>query len=114
VAVGGRPRRGPAFDRDKDLWCVLYGNPPLYFMDRGTWTARRAGIERREGAMGPWLRRVAGRRMASHRFVTTDRRVQEVTFDGGGTVVVNFGDQPYALPDGRTVPAKGWITADGR
>jgi hypothetical protein len=104
----------PAFDRDKELWCVLYGNPPLYFMDRTTWTARRAEIQRREHGLGPWLRHVAGRCMRSHRFLTADHFVQEATFDDGSTAVVNFGSQSYELGDGRTVPAQGYLTRLGR
>lgn len=46
-------------------------------------------------------------RMLRHRFVDPNRfEVQETEFDTGLHVVVNFGDEPCALPDGRTVKAR--------
>ena len=38
--------------------------------------------------------------MLSHRWLTADHAVQETRFANGVTVTVNFGDQPYTLPDG--------------
>ena len=46
-------------------------------------------------------------RMLTHRFV--DPRspfVQESEFASGARVVVNFGDEPFTLSDGRTVAAR--------
>jgi hypothetical protein len=52
-------------------------------------------------------------RMTSHRFL--DERspfVQESEFAGGLHVVVNFGDEPFTLSDGRTVPARGSVVEE--
>jgi hypothetical protein len=47
-------------------------------------------------------------RMTGHRFLDADRPdVQETEFDSGLHVIVNFGAEPYTLPGGRDVPARG-------
>ena len=38
--------------------------------------------------------------MLSHRWLTDDHAVQQTEFANGIVVTVNFGDQPYTLPDG--------------
>ena len=45
-------------------------------------------------------------RMISHRFVApSSPMVQESEFASGLHVIVNFGDEPYRLSNGQTVPA---------
>jgi hypothetical protein len=52
-------------------------------------------------------------RMTSHRFLDDSYRcVQESEFASGLHVIVNFGDEPYALPDGRTVGARSALTEE--
>ena len=46
-------------------------------------------------------------RMAAHRFLGAGPMVQESEFASGLRVTVNFSDDPYPLPAGRTVPARG-------
>jgi hypothetical protein len=41
--------------------------------------------------------------MTDHRFLTTDRDVQQTTFANGVTVTVNFGEKPYHSPDGKEI-----------
>ena len=52
-------------------------------------------------------------RMARHRFLEPARaEVQESEFASGLRVVVNFGDEPYGLEDGRTVPGRSAVVDD--
>ncbi len=52
-------------------------------------------------------------RMTSHRFVDPKSAlVQESEFASGLHVFVNFGDEPFTLPDGRPVPARGAIVEE--
>jgi hypothetical protein len=54
--------------------------------------------------------------MTDHRFLTPDRNVQQTTFSvparrgpsKGITITVNFGDNPYRLPDGKEVEPMGY------
>ena len=45
--------------------------------------------------------------MLSHRWLTADHAVQQTRFANGVIVTVNFGDQPYTLADGTTLPPLG-------
>jgi hypothetical protein len=41
--------------------------------------------------------------MLSHRWLTDDHSVQQTRFADGTVVTVNFGEKPYAMPDGQTL-----------
>ncbi len=41
--------------------------------------------------------------MLSHEFLTPDHAVQETRWKSGADIVVNFGETPFRLRDGRTV-----------
>ncbi|HZZ43378.1 MAG TPA: glycoside hydrolase [Tepidisphaeraceae bacterium] len=99
----------PPYDRDKELWCILDGNPPLYFLSPPSWLAQRDSIARREKELGPWLRQVAGRQMLSHEFLTPDHQIQQSTFTNHLTATVNFSDHPHTLPSGTTIPPKSYL-----
>jgi hypothetical protein len=43
--------------------------------------------------------------MLSHEFLTTDHAIQRTRWKSGKEIVVNFGDAPYKLADGRAVAA---------
>jgi hypothetical protein len=50
--------------------------------------------------------------MTDHRFLTTDRDVQQTAFANGVKITVNFGTTPFRLASGETVPPTGF-RADG-
>jgi len=56
------------------------------------------------------VRQIAFEAMTSHRFLTPDRTVQETEFSNGCGVVVNFGDQEYAVPAGPVVKPCDYVT----
>jgi hypothetical protein len=41
--------------------------------------------------------------MTDHRFLTPDRDVQQTKFANGVTVTVNFGENPFSLPNGKEI-----------
>lgn len=102
--------RLPKYWRDKILWSLLYGNPPMFFLNREAYLRERERIAETCREVCAWTRRVGYAEMTSHRFVTPNRHVQETTFSTGDRIVVNFGDPPYVLPDGTTVAGKGYVT----
>jgi len=52
-------------------------------------------------------------RMTSHRFPDPGYRyLQESEFASGLHVMVNFGDDPYTLPDGRTIPPRSGLVEE--
>ena len=56
----------------------------------------------------PWVREFGYAEMTDHRFLTPDRNVQQTVFANGLTITVNFGSEPFKLPDGRTVAGMGF------
>jgi hypothetical protein len=83
---------------------VNWGNCELYrkrFDDPATQAALPAALR-----MCGLCERHGTARMTAHRFIEPPF-VQESEFESGLHVTVNFGDEPFLLPDGRTVPARG-------
>ena len=52
--------------------------------------------------------------MTDHRILSADRTVQESRFSDSTAVVVNFGDEPFTLPGGETLPARSHRVRLGR
>ena len=103
--------RLPEHWQTKSLFSLLYGAPPLFFVDRASFDQDRARIVQTIQEVCGWVRQVAFAEMLSHRTVTADSQVQETRFAGGLAIVVNFGQHPVALADGRTVAARGYLVA---
>jgi hypothetical protein len=107
----------PVYWQLKNLWSVLYGGAPMYriYVDKVRTYAEE--IRRTQKYVNGWVRQVAFDEMTGHRFVTPDRLVQESEFSGGRGVVVNFGDEPFTLPEGRIVKPRDYLmyaVTDGR
>ena len=56
----------------------------------------------------PYVRAAGYAEMTDHRFLTTDRNVQQSAFANGMVVTVNFGSSLYRLPSGDVVNAGGF------
>jgi hypothetical protein len=95
----------PAVWDRRDLWNALYGTPPMFMFDRKLWAAQRERFVRSYRAATPVARATGYVEMLSHRWLTGDHAVQETRFANELTVTVNFGSQPYRLPDGELLPA---------
>lgn len=83
----------------KDLFNVLYGNAPLWSLDRDRWEAYKNTFIQSYKTVSPWLQQVAYDEMVSHRFLSPDRKVQETTFSSGRKVMVNFSDEVFRFED---------------
>ncbi|WP_165222069.1 glycoside hydrolase [Aquisphaera insulae] len=102
--------RAPEHWQEKNLWSVLYGNTPMFFLDRATYSRWRKEIAQTNRYVCDWSRRVAYATMESHRVLTPDRTVQETVFSNGLGVVVNFGKARFAIADGPAVPPGSYRT----
>jgi len=110
--------------RDASLWDrhdllnILYGTAPLIFMHP------RAGnvigssawekvsdryLQTYRGVCG-WHERIGFDEMIDHRFLTTDRMVQETRFSSGWNVVVNFGQVSWSDQRGFSVAPRSFHT----
>jgi hypothetical protein len=91
----------------RDLINVLYGTPPMFMFGRQQWQAQWERFVRSYRTIAPVARATGYVEMISHRWLTSDRAVQETKFAGGVMVTVNFGDRPYKLSDGTELPPLG-------
>jgi hypothetical protein len=92
----------------RDLFNLLYGTPPMFMFNRQTWTEQKARFAQSYKNTGPEARKLGYREMLGHDFLTDDHSVQRTRWQGGEEIVVNFGDKPYKLTDGRTVAPMGF------
>ena len=88
----------------RDLFNVLYATPPMFMFNRDTWQKSKTQFVDSYQRICPLVRELGYDEMLSHEFVSADHAVQRTEWKSGTQVVVNFGDAPYKLPDGRTVP----------
>jgi hypothetical protein len=94
----------PSLWNRRDLWNRLYGTPPMFMFNRQIWRQNRDRFVQSYQAATPVARATGYHEMLSHRWLTDDHSVQQTTFANGVMVTVNFGEQPYDMPDGTTVP----------
>lgn len=80
----------------KDLYNILYGTTPLFWMD-GTGYRYPDEVHRMLRTFHdtcPLHKVVAFEQMTNHEFLSPDGSMQRTTFSNGTTVVVNFADTP--------------------
>ncbi|BCM92646.1 hypothetical protein IAD21_04528 [Abditibacteriota bacterium] len=112
---GDYNNKAPEVWPQRDLWNILYGTPPMYMFDKPTWEKDKARFDQSYKAICPLVRRVGYDEMVSHEFLTPDHNVQRTRWKSADNakpapeVVVNFGEQPYTLGDGRSVKARNWL-----
>jgi len=92
----------------KDLFNILYGNAPLWNLDRDRWEAYKNTFIKSYKEVCPWLQQIGYDELVSHRFVTADHKVQESVFSSGKTAVVNFGDSSYTYKK-NTIQPRGFL-----
>jgi hypothetical protein len=105
--------RSPTYWPAKNSFCILYGNPPLFYLTRDYYYRFRPQLQATARYVCPWTRLVGYDEMVSHRFLSPDRTVQETVFSSGHGAVVNFSTQPRILADGSVVPGLGYLTFTG-
>ncbi|NEW80740.1 MAG: hypothetical protein GZ094_00015 [Mariniphaga sp.] len=92
----------------KDLFNMLYGNAPLWNLDRERWEEYKNTFIDSYKKVCPWLQQIGYDELVSHSFITDDHKVQESVFSSGKKVVVNFGDTEYIFDD-KTIKPKSYI-----
>ena len=93
----------------KDLFNMLYGSAPLWNLDRERWEEYKNTFIESYKNVCPWLQQIGYDELVSHRFVTSDHKVQESVFSSGNKIVVNFGDEPFTF-DGQIIKPKNYLT----
>lgn len=93
----------------KDLFNILYGTTPLWNLDRHRWAKFKETFIESYNKVCPWLQEIGYDEMVSHRFVSTDHKVQESVFSSGKKVIVNFGDSDYVV-ENNLIKAQSFLT----
>lgn len=91
----------------RDLWNALYGTPPMFMFNRQIWNEYRDRFVQSYETATPVARATGYVEMVSHEWLTDDHSVQRTRFANGVEVTVNFGDQPFSLPNGRKLAPLG-------
>ena len=98
----------PAIWDKRDLFNLLYGTPPMFMFNKQIWQEQKARFVQSYRNIAPLVRAAGYSEMTDHRILTPDRDVQQSLFANGSVVTVNFGDKPYTLTSGETVPPMGF------
>ncbi len=99
----------PAIWDKRDLFNILYGTPPMFMFNRQVWNQNKERFVQSYKDVCPVARAVGYAEMTEHSFLTADRNVQQTKFANGTTITVNFGDEPYLLPNGEKLKPMGWV-----
>ncbi len=92
----------------KDLFTILYGSAPLWNLDRERWEEYKYTFIESYKKVIPWLEQIASDEMVSHRFLSTDHKIQESVFSSGKKVLVNFGNSEVFW-EGKSIKPKGFL-----
>jgi len=101
----------PALWDKRDLFNILYGTPSMFMFNRQVWEQYRDRFLQSYKNVCPVARAVGYAEMTDHRFLTTNRDVQQTTFANGIIITVNFSDKTYQLPDGQKIESLSYHIA---
>jgi len=104
----------PSVWKKRDLFNILYGTPPMFMFDRKYWSENRQRFAESYKDICSFVRTVGYSEMTEHRFVTKDRSVQQTKFANGASALVNFGNKPHRLPNGKEVEPMGFHTWESK
>jgi hypothetical protein len=98
-------------DWDKEMLIFLvHGTMPTMLTDRANFEANKDRFIKNYQMVCKWNELTGYEEMTDHRWLAGEGTVQQVTYESGRKVVVNFGTSSYRLSDGKVVPASGFLT----
>ena len=95
--------------KKRDLFNALYATPPMFLLDADSWYKNKNRIVESYMAGGPLARNTGYCEMLNHYILSDDCSVQQTVFANGISVMVNFGDRPWTMPDGTVIPPLSFI-----
>lgn len=87
----------------RDLFCALYGEPPLYSLNVSQWNQWKEKIAESYRRATPVAARTFSEQMVSFEYLTPDKLVQRTRFADGTAVTANFSGTGFALPSGEVL-----------
>jgi len=101
----------PAIWDKRDLFNMLYGTPPMFMFNNQIWKKNKARFVESYKNVCTIARAVGYAEMTDHRFLTSDRNVQQTKFANGVSVTVNFSEKVYRLTDGKEIQPMGYYVS---
>lgn len=96
----------------RDLFNILYGTPPMYMFDKAEWAAKKEKLLKSGQSVCAVARKLGYAEMLEHRFLTDDHAVQMTSWGAGTKVIVNFGEQRYAVSPTLSVEPLNFVMVD--
>ncbi|MGC3957517.1 MAG: glycoside hydrolase [Verrucomicrobiota bacterium] len=97
----------PAIWDKRDQFNALYATPGMFMFNREQWKKEKDRFVKSYKAWAGIVRSTGYSEMTDHRFSTADRSVQQTSFANGVNVIVNFGDKPFKLKNGKDLEPGG-------
>lgn len=97
------------------LWMLLYNAPPLYHINRGSWSQRKETIAHRHRFQSPIHRQLATAPLVAFDWLTEDRMLQQATYQtpsGQVTLTANFSTEAIQQYPAQSVTVAGKIVLD--
>lgn len=95
----------PSKIKERDLFSILYGQPPLYSFKVADWHRIKADVLKSYSRTVPHARALRGVRMTAFKYLTEDMQVQQTVFENGTEVIVNFGETDFEY-NGKNIASK--------
>lgn len=99
----------PSKTEERDLYSVLYGQPPLYSFKADDWERLKEDICKSYFRTVPNARELRGLRMISFEYLTEDMSVQKTVFENSTEIIANFGDVNFEYEKQVIKPKKSFI-----
>ncbi len=96
----------------RDLFNVLYGQPPLYSFHVSDWTEWKDRLLESALRASRTAELTGYERMLSFEYLSKDRLVQRTAFANGVSVMVNFSEKEFCLKSGRVLPPMAELIED--
>jgi hypothetical protein len=101
----------PSVWKKRDLFNILYGTPPMFMFNKKLWDENKDRFAESYKKISPVARAAGYSEMVSHKYLTSDRNVQQTVFSNNITVTVNFSDKSYKMTDGKTIEPESFFVA---
>lgn len=106
---GDTQNKAPALWEGRTLMNILYATAPVFLFNDRQWAGIKSHVAETCLTIEPVARAAGFAEMTDHRILTSDRLVQQTAFSNGLRITVNFGEQPFALEDGTSIPPHGHL-----
>ncbi len=86
-----------------DAFCGLYGYPPIYSVDVAHWNILKDKIAQSYKRCVVIAEQVGFSQMIDFDYLSADKKIQKTTFSNGKSVIANFSDKAFTLPNGDVI-----------